>query len=353
MKAFIVMKRLMATIFTLLLLSSPVFAQAGPGGLNMGDGPKAAQPVPLNPKNWKNILSPQTCPNGAIAPLNQCGDGRDGFVWGWDSFSGHLELRPAKILGGAGAITGPSSMGGSLALTQNAWNNLYGPVLSGGINTGFRQGLTAYIPTGTYSGYGQISIATGSTANTTNTIRTLMGTCRKSSGLQQGILTVPGADGSITTNALTGIGSALLNIANTTCITAGMMAYDITNPTAIPNGITVISVTSNSATLSSNVAAPGVSNGDAIMFGFVIGQGGPKTWPGGAGLSETLNYTFTSFQSLGCLAALNSSDQCEILTQIFTNGTGESIQTAGIGISNPPYPTNFIIKRDDGGYGGL
>lgn len=332
---------------------------------NPGDAaaPRFGYPEPNNPLNWKGVLAPQQCPDGSLAPLNTCGDGRDGFVRGWDSFNQHMELRPPKILPLTGAISAASSMGGSLSLTQNAWNNLYGSIGA----HGFRPGLTAYIPVGNYAGSGNVSIATGSTSNPAYTVRVLMGTCRKSSGSQKGILIVPGADGSITTNGATPAGAVngvnnVLSFAATTCIAPGMTVYDVTHPGAVAAQIVVCSVAATTVTLTSAtaypactasgfVSAPGVSNGDTFIFSYVIGYGGAKTWPGGAGLAEIVPYIFTTFANVPCLAAQNSYDQCEVLTQVFTTGTGDSIQTAGGAITNPPYPTNLIGSRIDGGYG--
>ena len=48
--------------------------------------------------------------------------------------------------------------------------------------------------------------------------------------------------------------------------TPGMLAYDLTTPSAIPAGTTVVSVTGTTVTLSANVAGGGVLNGDTIIF---------------------------------------------------------------------------------------
>jgi hypothetical protein len=70
-----------------------------------------------------------------------------------------------------------------------------------------------------------------------------------------------------TTNAGTSISSSSLSFASVpTTIVAGMGAYDVTNPTAIPAGTTVQSVGGTSVTLSASVVNPGVSSGDTIAF---------------------------------------------------------------------------------------
>lgn len=322
-----------------LFLAASSGAAVAQVNFNVGDepSPKPAQPVPLNAKEWQNILAPQRCPNGTYAALNTCGDGRDGYHWQWDSFSRHMELRPPKILFGPGAITS------TINLTQNTWNNLYGAVGA----SGYRGGLVAYIPRGNYVGSGQVAIATGSTANTTYTVRVLMGTCNPGSGAQNGILIIP----QVPTSAGTTAGNNTLTFSATTCIIPGMVAFDVTNPAAIPAGVTVSSTSPTQAVLSGNVASPGVSSGDVIMFGFVSGYGGPQAWPGAAGLSTTVHFEFTT-AAIGCLAADKSDQQCEMLTQIYTNGAGSSVAIAGGQVTNPPYATYFNILRVDGGYGG-
>lgn len=345
------MKRIFLLIA--LLCGLPAYAQSP---LNPGD-PTAttpAYPTPSDPRAWREIINPQQCPSGTAAALNTCGDGRDGYVWGWDSFSGKMELRPPKILYGPGAITSTSG------LTQNAWNNLYGAV---GAN-GFRSGLTAYIPRGNYMGFGQVAVAGGGTSNAAYTVRVMMGTCLQATGSQQGILTIP----QVATNAATAAGSVngtnnVLGFAATTCISPGMVAYDVTHAGAIGAQILVCSVTPTTVTLtlataypsctsSGFVTAPGVSNGDTIMFGFVSGYGGPLVWPGGSSLPFTIPYFFNT-SALQCLAADRSNQQCEMFTQIYTTGSGDSVLSASGQVTNPPYSTSFNIFRVDGGYGGL
>lgn len=327
---------------TLLLLFGLSAAPATADFLSTNPGDpytsKPAQPVPLDSRGWRDILTPQQCPNGTLAALNTCGDGRDGFVWGWDSFSSKMELRPPKILYGPGAVTS------SGVLTQNAWNNLYGSVGS----SGFRGGLTAYIPRGNYMGFGQVAVASGTVSSSTYTVRVLMGSCLQVSGSQQGILIIP----QIATNAGTTTSSNVLNFAATTCITAGMIAYDVTHPAAITASNAIVqSVTGTTALLASNVASPGISSGDTIMFAFVSGYGGPLAWPGGSSLAFTIPYFFTT-AAFACNAALNSNQQCEMLTQIYTTDSGAVQLAAGGQVTNPPYSTSFNIMRVDGGYGG-
>lgn len=341
-----------AIVFVLLAwaMLSPAPAQysASPGD----SGPKAAQPVPENRRDWRDILQPQRCPNGGPAALNTCGDGRDGFVWGWDSFSQHMELRPPKVLYGPGYITSNTGM------TVNTWTNLYGSI---GAN-GFRTGLTAYIPRGNYMGFGQVAFASGSTANSAYTIRVLMGTCLQATGSQQGILTIPNK----ATNAATAAGAVdgtnnVLGFASTTCILPGMVAYNVTHSLSIPAHTVVCSVTSTtiklvvdtaypSCTASGFVAAPGVSSGDTIEFGFTIGYGGPFTWPGGASTAFSVGY-FYNTAGLQCLAADRSDQQCEIFVEAYTTDTAATVLNGGGQTTFPPYSTSFNIFRVDGGYG--
>jgi hypothetical protein len=314
-------------------------------------GPKPAAPAPLDLKGWNSILLPQQCPNGSTSTLNVCGDGRDGYGYQWDSFSGRMELRPPKILYGPGAYTS------NTVITQNAWTGLYGGV---GAN-GFRTGLTAYVPRGNYMGFGQIALASGPTANSTYTVRVLTGTCLQAAGAQQGILIVP----QIGTNGATAAGSVdnvnnLLSFASTTCIQAGMTAYDVSHPGAIGAQIIVETVTPTTVKLCSStncvagtgfVTAPGISNGDTIMFGYVAGYGGPQAWPGGNSLPFTIPYFFTT-AAVQCLAADQSNQQCELLTQVFTTDSGATVLKASGQVTNPPYSTSFNIMRVDGGYQG-
>src|ERR1700738_833463 len=115
-------KQMLRAILFALLLCRSTNAACSQAQFNVGDSPspKPAQPVPLDTSDWRRILAPQGCPNGSYAALNACGDGRDGYVWGFNSFTGKMSLRPPKILYGPGAITS------SIALTQNAWTNLFG-----------------------------------------------------------------------------------------------------------------------------------------------------------------------------------------------------------------------------------
>lgn len=72
--------------------------------------------------------------------------------------------------------------------------------------------------------------------------------------------------GSVTTNATTAAGSAVLNFASVpSWIVAGMVAFDNTS-SVIPAGTTVLSKTATTVTLSANVTGGGVGNGDSISF---------------------------------------------------------------------------------------
>jgi len=75
---------------------------------------------------------------------------------------------------------------------------------------------------------------------------------------------IDGSPQTLTTNATTSSGSAVLHFAATTGVLAGMYAYDTTNPAALTN-IEVLSVTGTTVTLVGNV--PGtVNSGDTIVF---------------------------------------------------------------------------------------
>lgn len=336
------MRRTFASfLFALSLLAT--FGAAAQTPFNPGDpgSPKNAPTPPLNYRNWREVLAPQPCPNGATnTGLNTCGDGRDGYVWGWDSFVQRMELRPPKILYGPGAMTSNNQFG---APVQNAWNPLYGSI---GAN-GFRGGLTAYVPVGNYNGNYQVTFASNS-ANATWTVRVLMGTWLQTSGSQQGILIIP----RIATNAITAAGSPVLNFASTAGISAGMVAYDITTKTAITQtapGTTVLSVTATTVTLSTNIVG-GVGNGDIIEFGFVSGYAA-NNGPPIAGLVGNVTGNFTT-AALQCLAAQNSLQQCEMLTEVFTTEAGATMLSQAGASAPPPYVTSFNIWRMDGGYGG-
>jgi len=74
-----------------------------------------------------------------------------------------------------------------------------------------------------------------------------------------------------TTGGSTGAGSKILQYPGGTpsWITIGMVAFDLTNPTAIPANTIVQNVSGTTVTLSQNVAAPGVGSGDSIVFNSV------------------------------------------------------------------------------------
>jgi hypothetical protein len=69
------------------------------------------------------------------------------------------------------------------------------------------------------------------------------------------------------TNNTTAAGNATLHFAATPAwVTAGMTIYDLTTPAAIPGGTTVLSTGGTTVVMSGNAAAPGVGNGDSIIF---------------------------------------------------------------------------------------
>lgn len=72
------------------------------------------------------------------------------------------------------------------------------------------------------------------------------------------------------TNGSTASGNNTLHFASTpTWIVAGMVVADLTTPSAIPAGTTVLSTTGTTVVMSSNAAGAGVGNGDSIVFASV------------------------------------------------------------------------------------
>jgi hypothetical protein len=81
---------------------------------------------------------------------------------------------------------------------------------------------------------------------------------------------------SAVTNATTSVGSAVLNFASSIQDSGnliGKVVSDTTHSAAIPAGATVIGETATTITISANVASPGVSSGDTIVF-----SGPDQTW---------------------------------------------------------------------------
>ena len=73
--------------------------------------------------------------------------------------------------------------------------------------------------------------------------------------------------GTVTTNATTASGSAVLHFASVPAwIVAGMTVYDLTAPTVIPAATTVLSTTSTTVTLSANLTGAGAGASDSIGF---------------------------------------------------------------------------------------
>lgn len=69
------------------------------------------------------------------------------------------------------------------------------------------------------------------------------------------------------TNNTTASGNNTLHFASTpTWITAGMLIWDLTAPTAIPTNTTVVSTTGITVVMSNNAAGAGVGSGDSIVF---------------------------------------------------------------------------------------
>lgn len=69
------------------------------------------------------------------------------------------------------------------------------------------------------------------------------------------------------TNNTTAAGNATLHFASTpSWLVNGMAIYDLTTPSAIPNGTVVSGTGANTVTMSNNAAGAGVGNGDNIIF---------------------------------------------------------------------------------------
>ncbi len=72
------------------------------------------------------------------------------------------------------------------------------------------------------------------------------------------------------TNAITAIGNNTLNFAATPAwVSAGMVVFNLTNPASIPSGARVSSVGGTTVVMTANAVAPGVGNGDNIVFSSV------------------------------------------------------------------------------------
>jgi hypothetical protein len=72
------------------------------------------------------------------------------------------------------------------------------------------------------------------------------------------------------TNGTTAAANATLHFASTPAwVVAGMTIYNLTTPASIPSGTTVVSTTATTVVMSVGAAAPGVGNGDSIIFSSV------------------------------------------------------------------------------------
>jgi len=79
-------------------------------------------------------------------------------------------------------------------------------------------------------------------------------------------ITFYGTPTALTTSAATSSGNVLTFAAVPYHVIAGLSVYDLTAPSVIPAGTTVVSVTPTTVTLSANVTGAGVGNGDTINF---------------------------------------------------------------------------------------
>jgi len=73
--------------------------------------------------------------------------------------------------------------------------------------------------------------------------------------------------GSVSTNGTTASGNATLHFASVPAwIQPGMTVTDLTAPSVIPSGTTVLSTTSTTVVMSANATGGGVGNGDSLQF---------------------------------------------------------------------------------------
>lgn len=113
------------------------------------------------------------------------------------------------------------------------------------------------------------------------------------------------------TNNTTAIGNPTLHFASTPgWVVAGMVIYDLDNPTAIPAGTTVVSTGGSTVTMSANAASPGVGNGDNIVFSSI-----PV-------FTTALNSSIVSVKFIGHGAQPNDS----VVFEIPTTANGVTIQ---------------------------
>lgn len=120
--------------------------------------------------------------------------------------------------------------------------------------------------------------------------------------------------GTAVTNGTTAAGNAILHFASTpawifngtTCIATGFTVRDITTPSAIPSGTTILSATAITVTLSANAAGAGVGNGDTIgisAFGAAVASSGtePAVTPCSATSTGQINFIQATANWGNCL----------------------------------------------------
>ena len=172
------------------------------------------------------------------------------------------------------------------------------------------------------------------------------------------------------TNGTTAAGNNTLHFASTPAwVAKGMTIYDLTTPSAIPNGTVVSSVTSNTVVMSNNAAVAGVGSGDNIVFSSVpvfnltSGSATVKVTFIGHGLSVGSTFVFpiaTTSNGVTILGnylvtAVDDADNFEITVAaqatgnavVAMNTTGFAELVYYIGIGPPPAGSGFGL----GGFG--
>jgi hypothetical protein len=91
--------------------------------------------------------------------------------------------------------------------------------------------------------------------------------------------TIPTSVITLATSALTAAGSAIATFASVPSSgppLPGVSVTDLTSPSVIPVGTTLLGKTGTTATLSANVTGAGIGSGDIILFGGLL----PPGWSG-------------------------------------------------------------------------
>lgn len=135
------------------------------------------------------------------------------------------------------------------------------------------------------------------------------------------------------TNGGTVAGNNTLHFAATPAwVVAGMTIYNLTHPTSIPGGTTVVSTTGTTVVMSANAAAPGVSSGDNVIFSSV------PVFTTAAGSSSV---------TVELIAHGLAVDDTAVF-QIATTGDGVTIQGAYKAVTVPTANTFTITASSQG-----